>query len=201
MSFSRFARTSPVDPRMPVDPARRLFTARTGWVLSAGALALLAGCDTVAAQKKSNAAATASDVDILNAALAAEHLGIAAYQVGAQSGLLQKPVLDLAVQFQGHHKAHADLLAATVKKMGGTPAEPKARYDFPVDQLRTQADVLRFAAGLEQGAVSAYLCAVPLLDDRELARAAASILGDEAMHWAVLRYALGENPVPAAFVG
>ncbi len=201
MSFSRFARHIPVDPAMPVDPARRLFTARTGWVLSAGALALLAGCDTVAAQKKSKAAATASDVDILNSALAAEHQGIAAYQVGAQSGLLQKPVLDLAVQFQGHHKAHADLLAATVKKMGGTPAEPKARYDFPVDQLRTQADVLRFAAGLEQGAVSAYLGAVPLLDDRELARAAASILGDEAMHWAVLRYALGEDPVPAAFVG
>ena len=31
--------------------------------------------------------------------------------------------------------------------------------------------------------------------------AAASILGDEAMHWAILRQALGENPVPAAFVG
>ena len=110
-------------------------------------------------------------------------------------------MLDLALQFQGHHKAHADLLAATVKTMGGTPVDPKAKYDFPVDQLRTQADVLRFAAGLEQGAVSAYLGAVPLLDDRELARAAASILGDEAMHWAVLRHALGENPVPAAFVG
>ena len=24
--------------------------------------------------------------------------------------------------------------------------------------------------------------------------------GDEAMHWAVLRNALGENPVPAAFI-
>ena len=195
MTFSRFTSA------FPIDPARRLFAARTGWVISAGAVALLAGCDTVAAQKKSNAAATASDVDILNSALAAEHQGIAAYQVGAQSGLLQKPVLDLALQFQGHHKAHADLLAATVKKMGGTPAEPKPKYDFPVDQLRTQNDVLRFAAGLEQGAASAYLGAVPLLDDRELARAAASILGDEAMHWAVLRYALGENPVPAAFVG
>jgi hypothetical protein len=61
--------------------------------------------------------------------------------------------------------------------------------------------LLRFAASLEQGAVTAYLGAVPMLDDRELARAAASILGDEAMHLAVLRYALGDNPVPAAFVG
>jgi len=60
--------------------------------------------------------------------------------------------------------------------------------------------VLRFAAGLEQGAVSAYLGAVPLFATRELSKAAASILGDEAMHWAVLRQVIGENPVPAAFV-
>jgi rubrerythrin len=194
-SFFDFAHAS------PLNPGRRAFVARSGWTLSAGALALLAGRDTAAAQKRSAAEGIAADVQILNAALAAEHEGVAAYQVGAQSGLLQKPVLDLAVQFQGHHKAHADLLAATVKKLGGTPVDAKRAYDFPVAQLRTQADVLRFAAGLEQGAVTAYLGAVPKLDDRELARAAASILGDEAMHLAVLRYALGENPVPAAFVG
>lgn len=41
---------------------------------------------------------------------------------------------------------------------------PKQKYDFPVDQLKSQADVLRFAAGLEQGAVSAYLEAVPAFD-------------------------------------
>jgi rubrerythrin len=60
--------------------------------------------------------------------------------------------------------------------------------------------VLRFAAGLEKGAVSAYLGAVPLFAQRELSKAAASILGDEAMHWAVLRQAIGEQPVPGAFV-
>ena len=60
--------------------------------------------------------------------------------------------------------------------------------------------MFRFAAMLEKGAVSAYLGAVPVFDKRELARAAASILGDEAMHWATLRSALGEPPVPSAFV-
>ncbi len=114
--------------------------------------------------------------------------------------LLQKPVLDLAVQFQGHHKEHADLLAKTVQKLGGKPVDAKAKYEFPVDQLKNQADVLRFAAKLEQGAVSAYLGAVPLFGNRDLSKAAASILGDEAMHWAVLRNAVGENPVPTAFV-
>jgi len=181
---------------------RRMFIARSGLMLSGGAVALLAGSPTLAGQlKKTSAQAAAGDVNILNSALAAEHQGIAAYQVGAESGLLQKPVLDLALTFQSHHKAHADLLAATVKQLGGTPVSPKQKYDFPVDQLKSQADVLRFAAGLEQGAVSAYLNAVPAFENRDLAKAAASILGDEAMHWAVLRQALGEAPVPAAFVG
>src|SRR3546814_20729979 len=78
-------------------------------------------------------------------------LAIAAYQVGAESGLLTKPVLDLAVQFQGHHKEHADVLAKTVRDLGGQPVEPLAAYEFPTDKLKSEADVLRFAAGLESG--------------------------------------------------
>ena len=58
-----------------------------------------------------------------------------------------------------------------------------------------QNDVLRFTTNLEKGAVSAYVGAVPSFKDRDLSKAAASILGDEAMHWAVLRQAVGEDPV------
>ena len=177
--------------------ARRLFLGRSGLLLSGAAVALLAGRDALAAKSGGGKAA---DVQILNTALGAELEAIAAYQVGAESGLLQKPVLELAVQFQGHHKEHADVLARTVRQLGGTPVGAKKKYRFPVEALKTQADVLRFAARLEQGAVSAYLGAVPLFANRDLSKAAASILGDEAMHWAVLRNALGENPVPVAFV-
>ncbi|MDM0116567.1 ferritin-like domain-containing protein [Variovorax sp. J22R133] len=177
--------------------ARRLFLGRSGLVLSGAAVALLAGNDALAAQADG---ATGDDVQILNTALGAELEAIAAYQLGAESKLLEKAVLDLAVTFQGHHKAHADLLAKTVTKLGGQPVAAKAKYNFPADQLKSQADVLRFAAKLEQGAVSAYLGAVPLFGNRDLAKAAASILGDEAMHWAVLRQAVGEVPVPAAFM-
>jgi rubrerythrin len=183
---------------------RRAFLRVSGFTLSGAAVALLAGRPTLAAAaaKASHAGAShAGDVTILNAALGAEQQAIAAYQVGAESNLLQKPVLDLAVKFQSQHKAHADLLAATVKQLGGTAVTPKAHYDFPVASLKSQADVLRFAAGLEEGAVSAYLAAVPKFANRDLSKAAASILGDEAMHWAILRNALGDDPVPAAFVG
>lgn len=177
--------------------ARRAFLGKSGLLLSGTAVALLAGREALARQA---GGAHAADVKILNAALAAELEAVAAYQVGAESGLLQKPVLALALEFQGHHKAHAGVLASTVEKLGGRAVGPKPKYDFPTAGLKTQADVLRFAAGLEKGAVSAYLGAVPLFGNRDLSKAAASILGDEAMHWAVLRQAVGEAPVPAAFV-
>jgi hypothetical protein len=190
-----------LDPRRfgSVDAARRTFLGVSGLGLSGAAVALLAGRDSLAAAAEANAN-PANDVAILNTALAAELEAIAAYGVGAGSGLLKGAVLTLATTFQGHHKQHADVLAGTVVKLGGKAVTARTNYAFPVETLKTQNDVLRFAAGLEKGAVSAYLGAVPLFKDRELAKAAASILGDEAMHWAVLRQAVGEEPVPAAFV-
>lgn len=170
-------------------------------VLSAGAVAILAGRDVLAQAAKPTASQLESDTRILNTALGAELEAIAAYQLGAESGLLTPPAKAIALQFQGHHKEHADVLAATVRKLGGKPADAKARYDFPTDKLKAEVDVLRFAAGLERGAVSAYLNAVPLFNDRALSQAAASILGDEAMHWAIFRQVLGEKPVvPSAFM-
>jgi len=180
---------------------RRGFLSGFGKItLSATAIALLSGREKLALIGEASAQTANNDVTILNSALGAEQQAIAAYQLGAESGLLKKPVLDLAVQFQGHHKQHADVLAKAVQKLGGKPVAPLKEYGFAKDKLKSQADVLAFAASLEKGAVSAYLGAVPIFSDRELAKAAASILGDEAMHLAVLRQALGQNPVPDAFM-
>lgn len=178
-------------------PRRRFVSGAGGLTLSAAAVALLGGAPRLALRAGE---VGSGDITILNAAIGSELEAIAAYQVGAESGLLGKDAKRLALQFQGHHRSHADLLRGTVMQLGATPVEARDRYDFPVDQLKNEADVLRFAAGLERDAVSAYLGAVPQFGDRALARAAASILGDEAMHWAVLRYVLGEAPVPTAFV-
>lgn len=176
---------------------RRALLGNSARVLSGAAIALLAGRGALAA---TSADAPSQDARILNSALGAELEAIAAYQLGADSGLLDKPTRELALTYQGHHREHVDLLTKTVEKLGARPLSPKEKYSFPTDKLKTQADVLRFAAMLEKGAVSAYLGAVPAFGNRELAKAAASILGDEAMHWAALRQALGEAPVPGAFV-
>ena len=111
-------------------------------------------------------------------------------------------MLAVAVKFQGQHKAHAEVLSSTISKLGGTPVMAKKpdEYGFPTASLKSQADVLEFAAGLEKGAASAYLGAVPQFHNKDLAKAAASIMGDETMHWAILLNALGKDPVPAAFI-
>jgi rubrerythrin len=179
---------------------RRALIRRGGQLaLSATAVAILAGCESMASTKMANAETAQADIDTLNVALGLEHEAIAAYQVGAESGLLQKPVLDVAVGFQSDHKQHRDILASTIEKLGGTPVADM-QHAFPVDKLKNQGDVLRFALGLEEGAASAYLGTVPGFSNRELAKAAASILGVETQHVAVLRSALGEKPVQMAFI-
>jgi Ferritin-like domain len=189
------------NPTTTILAPRRALLVRGGQaLLSATAIAILAGCENMAASQTASASSSSGDVDILNTALGLEWEGIAAYQVGAESGLLTKPVLNVAVAFQGHHKEHAKALMGAIKQLGGSPVEPMATYDFPVEQLKSEKDVLRFAAGLEQGAASAYYGAIPMFQNRDLAQAGASIMADEAMHWAVLLNVLGENPVPSAFV-
>lgn len=178
--------------------SRRSFFGKTGVLtLSATAVALLAGCGTMAAQ--SNEPGT-SDIEIMNGLLGAEQEAIAAYQLGADSGLLQPAVAQLALAFQRDHSEHEKVLADTIRQLGGAPAPAQSDYNFPVADLKSQADVLALASDLEQGIVSAYVQAVSAFQKDDLRAAAASILGAEAMHWAVLRSALGENPVPSAFV-
>ncbi|HTV32905.1 MAG TPA: ferritin-like domain-containing protein [Methylocella sp.] len=186
-----------IDESILAAASRRNFMSEGG-KLSVLAVALLVGSEKMA----KGASPSPSDLGILNTALGLEYEGIAAYQVGAESKLLKPAILKVAVQFQSDHKKHAEALANTIVKLGGSPVSAKktAEYDFPTHKLKTEADVLKFAAGLEQGAVSAYLGAVPAFEDRDLAKVAASILGNEAQHVSLLLNALGQNPDPSPFM-
>ena len=177
-----------------------MYTARRGFIgstakLSAVAIALLGGREVLA-----QGSGSMSDVNILNTALGLEWEGINAYTLGAQSGLLQKPVLDVAVRFQADHKEHADTLAGAVRKLGGKPVEPKALAEYAkalkADTLKSQNDVLDLAARLELGATNAYIGVIPSFKDRGLAQVAARLAADEVMHWTILNNALG-RPLPA----
>ncbi|HEX6705193.1 MAG TPA: ferritin-like domain-containing protein [Albitalea sp.] len=173
---------------------RRGFLGGSAATLSAGMVALLGGAPALA---RAAGMDPAKDVGILNVALGLEHEAINAYQLGAGSGLLQKPVLDVALLFQSHHKAHRDALIATIEKLGGKPVAEKAVADYAralrAETLKSQGDVLELAARLELGATNAYLGVIPAFGDSALAKVAARLAADETMHWTALSGALGKS--------
>ncbi len=170
----------------------------TAVTLSATALALLDGNDAMAAKmkdKKGGDKMMASDVGILNVALGLEHEAINAYTLGAQSGLLDKGVLDVAVLFQSHHKGHRDALIATINKMGGKAVAEKTLAQYATElnagSIKSAGDILQLARRLELGAINAYLGVIPSLNDKALGQVAARLAADETMHWTLLNSALG----------
>ena len=174
--------------------SRRLVLRGTGLaVLSAGAVALLGGGEALA----QGVARPSADADILNVALGLEHEAVAAYQLGAESGLLQKPVLDVALLFQSHHKQHRDAIAAAVRKLGGQPVAEKGKAEYArmlnAGALTSQTDVIVLAAKLERAAANAYLGAIPAFTEKSLGQVAARLAADETMHWTALAGAAGET--------
>ncbi|MEZ5666767.1 MAG: ferritin-like domain-containing protein [Alphaproteobacteria bacterium] len=169
--------------------------------LTAGAVSLLAACQSGRSATPAAGAAVDAETDsaTLNFALGLEHEAVAAYQFALDSGVLRPEAQAVASLFQGHHQGHRDALAATVAGLGAVPVEAKAMADYAaslnVASLASQNDVLAFARTLELQAANAYLGAIPSLGDRELAKVAARLAADETMHWTVLAQATGE-PLP-----
>jgi hypothetical protein len=169
-------------------------------VLSAAAVGVLAGSPAMAAM----GGAKQGDIDILNVALGLEHEGIEAYQIGAESGLLAKPVLDVAVTFQGHHKGHRDALIAAIQKLGGAPVAAKSRAEYLTSlnaaAIKSQTDILRLAQKLEKGAANAYIGVIPSFSNKDFAQVCARLAADESTHWALLSQALGDAYPAAPFI-
>jgi rubrerythrin len=175
-----------------------------------GKLALLAGVSDVAlcgAANANGASDQSQEIAILNTALGLEHQAIAVYQIGAETKLLSEAVLKVAVKFQGQHKQHRDVLAATIRKLGSRPVDAQTKYDvaeiaksLKIKELAAEKDILTLAQKLEAQATSAYLNALTALENKDLLKAAASIMADEAIHSALLLQAIGSDPVPKAFI-
>lgn len=143
------------------------------------------------------------DIEILNQALNAERFAIAAYEIAAGTGLLSEGVIQVAKTFQNHHGQHAAKINETIKSLGGEAVKPLSQDEYAKKLPSTLIDeksIIRYALTLEKGAAITYLNAIPEFENKKIAQAAASILGDEAMHWATLRNALGLTPVHIGFI-
>jgi len=126
---------------------------------------------------------------ILTAALYLEHEAIAAYQAGAESGLLSEGVLKVAVAFQSDHKYHRDGIIDAIRTLGGEPIEAEEKYSF--GRLRSEKDILRLARMLEKGAVDAYSTLAANIENKTVLNFGAQALADEVRHLTVLNSVLG----------
>jgi rubrerythrin len=181
------------------DPlSRRRFFRRAG-VSAAGGSALLLGACGEGSQSLVEAGPDESDqadVEILNGALDLELMAVAAYKTGAVR--LTGELLQVGKLFLAQEQEHADGLTSAIKDAGGKPNRAKSAYDFP--PRRSAQDVLKYAAYIENTAIAFYIDALPKLTNGDVRATAASIITTEAEHLAVLRDALGQSPLPAAFV-
>lgn len=187
--------------------SRRGFIGRgTTATLSVAGLSVLSGGALAMASRKGAKEDPSTDAGLINTALSLEHEGIAAYQIAAESGVLNDAVLQVGILFQSHHKGHRDELIKAVRELGGTPVEAKAISEYAealgADKLKSQADILQLAISLELGAANAYLGVIPSLSDHEFGHLFARLAADEAMHWTALKGAVGEAlPKNALYFG
>jgi rubrerythrin len=140
-----------------------------------------------------------NDVKLLSAALALELAEIKAYGDAIASGMLSPPVQATLQSFAADHAAHRDTLTAALAKAGASASSEFAPLESPVPH--SEADVLANAYGLERQIAALYLGATAQYADRELTATAASILGVETAHVALLAEALRRWPAyPSGFV-
>lgn len=165
-------------------------TMSRGRLLAAAPLAAVTAGSLLVAFQSAAQAASPGDIAVLNSAIPLERAGIKAYADAASLNILSPGVLEVAKGFMADHMAHRDALIAAVKAGGGTPTDATAQLTYP--PLKTEKDILMFAESVERQAASAYLGAFSTLQDKALAKAAASILGVETMHVAILATALGQ---------
>jgi rubrerythrin len=192
---------------------RREALASAGAALAGSSAAVLAACGggdggtstpgpgtgaplAPATEPEPRGTAGARDVALLNGALDIENMAIAAYDAALPH--VRGPARTLALQFQDQEREHADALAEAIRQLGGTPSKPKPAYSFP--RLRGQAGTLRFASGIEDAAITAYMNVLPRLTSPDLRGTAAAIASVEAEHLAVLQGELGRPQLPQAFV-
>lgn len=143
------------------------------------------------------------DIEILNKALGTEQFAIAAYGIAAGTGLLSESVIQVAKTFQAHHGQHANRIKDTILSLGGEANKPQSKEEYAKQLppgLSDEKMIIHYALTLEKEATITYLNAIPEFENKKLAQAAASILGDEAMHWTNLRSALGLIPTHISFI-
>ncbi|MBA3302705.1 MAG: ferritin-like domain-containing protein, partial [Acidimicrobiia bacterium] len=125
----------------------------------------------------------------------------------AQSGALGEvppAVAEYVTTAQAHHQAHLDAWNGVITGAGEAevtepPADLKATVDEQFAGVTDVAGAAELALLLEQTAADTYLAVIPTLEGTDAIKLASTIQPIDMQHAAVLRYVLGQYPVPNVF--
>jgi rubrerythrin len=178
--------------------SRRRFIG-AGLVLGGGGLVALGASPLASAVQN----ASGDDVELLNVALALEHLEAAFYREGlrtfdetAFTELGDDPsAREMLQAIRSHEQAHVEALAQAITDRGGSPVEA-GNYDFGYVDL---SGFLQVGTALENIAVGAYAELATAIADTDLLAAALGIHSVEARHAAYLGGLMADSPFPNAF--
>lgn len=188
--------------------SRRSFFTKSAALFGATALAN----KVLLAQTTTNPGAGAStDIDILNYALALEHLeaafyvqGVGRYTATDLNNSVYAPVFGSKITtnfvpyltaIRDHEVAHVSTLQDVIRSLGGTPVQA-CTYNF---RINNASEFLSTAMMLENLGVQAYAGAINMITNADIKKAAATIAMVEARHASYLNFVNGQLPAPAAF--
>ena len=151
-------------------------------------------------------------IDVRVAALAAslENLAVATYAAGLKAatagklGPVPPAVATFAVTAMAQHKDHAAVWNSTLTSAGYAkvtkpdPVEAK-KVNAAFAKVKNIVGLAQLALLLEGVAAATYLEGLSVVTSTQAKQTAASIHPVEMQHVAILRFVLGENPVPSAF--
>jgi len=137
-----------------------------------------------------------ADIPLLQGMLDLELMMIAAYTAG--SPLLDLDTAKAARQFLLQELAHAGELTGLIREAHVKPHEAKQYYNLGHPQ--TSAEVVQLLHRIEAALITSYQLTIPRLQSPLIRGALSTILANDAQHIAVLRSALGGQPVPSALV-
>lgn len=103
-----------------------------------------------------------------------------------------------------HERDHAAVLLNAAEYIGGPPQRPPTEAQLQraapaVARARSRRDVLAIAILVERFQLRAYYAAQGQFDDAKLLQQTAMIMCSDAQHSALIRAAMGTDPIPSPF--